>query len=427
VKLGLTACLCVLSLLAAPANAHFEEGQIYAIDLVNNTVYYINPEAGFFFQVAGNPSAIANSPSAIGFNAHGHMLLHNKGDDTIYELTGGGSAELVLTAADGLDGAWGPSALVIGPGHGDLYVANYDLDQILSFDEEFENGSVFADAADGLDQPSAMAFLPDGHMMVSDRGNNYLHHFNTDTGVGTLFDKLPETPIEVIARNNGDVYVLTNAGNIFRYIGGSAINRVLLGNYGGPSARGGMDFKPGHDQIYHVSTVDGALREIDADTGASAVRVFLPGTPISLAVVGSQYAPGTYYHFGHGLEGTGGVEPELHGHEEPRVGQASEIEAHDFVGGSTIFLFLSAIMDENDFKGGEFYIGGIGTPAATFIALPAGGTPGVAGDGGLELPFALPNDPMFSGVKFFLQALGTDPGAPLGVSFSAGLTMYIGS
>jgi hypothetical protein len=426
-RLCVILCLIALSLFAAPVSAHFDEGQIYVIDLMNNKVYFVDPENGWFFAEINPATSLANSPGALGFNHHGHMMLANYGDDTVIELHGDGDYDIVLTGADGLNGPWGPSGIVIGPGHGDIFIANFDADQIITFDEEFANGSVFADATDGIDNPSAIAFLADGHIMVSDRGNMNLHHFDANTGVATVFDSLPETPIELVIRNNGDIYALTNMGNIFRYIGGSAGNRILLGNYGGVSATGGLDFSPSHDVIYHVSTADASIREIDPDTGASVVQLVLPGAPISLAVVGSQYAPGTYYEYGEGLAGTGNIEPTLHGDGEPRVGQASEVEAQDFVGGSTIFLFLSTLTEEIDFKGGELYIGGLGTPAASFLVLPAGGVPGAAGDGGVALPFAMPSDPFFVGVKFFLQALGTDAGAPLGVSFSPRLTLYIGS
>jgi hypothetical protein len=420
-------CLIALSLFAAPASAHFDEGQIYVIDLLNNKVYFVDPDNGWFFAEINPASSLANSPGAIGFSSHGHMLLANYGNDTLIELDGEGGFEFVLSAIDGLDGPWGPSGVVIGPGHGEIFITNFDGDEILSFDEEFGNGSVFADATDGIDNPSALAFLADGHIIVSDRGNRNLHHFNSVTGVATIFDTLPETPIELIIRNNGDIYALTNMGNIFRYIGGSAGNRILLGNYGGVSATGGMDFGPDHDVIYHVSTADASIREIDPDSGSSVVQLVLPGTPISLAVVGSQYVPGTYIEFGEPLAGTGGVEPTIHGHEEPRIGQASEVELHDFVGGATVFLFLSSLMDENEIKGGEFHIGGLGTPAATLFVLPAGGTPGVAGDGEISLPFVMPNEAALVGTKFFIQALGADSGAPFGASFTDCLTMYIGS
>jgi hypothetical protein len=418
--------LVAVGLIATPAQAHFSEGQIWVIDFQNSQVVLINPDNDWFVSVNPLATSAANNPGAMSFNHHGHMMLANYGDNTVIEMDGDGFVETVLTAADGLNGPWGSSGIIIGPGHGDVFITNFLSGEVLTFDEEFGNGSVFADLSDGLQIPTAIAFLADGHMLVADRGaNKTIHHFDSNSGLATVFDVLPETPIDLIIRNNGDIYALTNQGNIFRYVGGNSGSRVLLGNYGGPSATGGIDFSPDHDAIYHLSTADASIREIDPGSGSSVVQAILPGSPISLAVVGGQFAPGTYIEFGEALAGTGGVEPTLHGDQEPRIGQVTQIDAHQFVGGSTIFMFLSATMVESDFKGGEFHIG-LG-PGATFFAATADGTHGVAGDGELSLPFVMPNDPALVGVKLYLQALGVDAGAPFGVSFTPCLIMYIGS
>lgn len=416
--------LITVALLASSAWSHFEIGQMYVIDFQNSKVYYVNTQT-WSYTVASASTALANNPGAIGFSHHGHMLLANYGDNTVIDLDGQGGSSVVLTAADGLAGPWGPSGVVIGPGHGDIYVTNINNTQIMQYTEDYSTSAIFADATDGLEIPAAIAFLADGHMLVSDRGPSHMiHHFDSVTGMAMLFDTLPEQPVDIAVRVNRDIYVLTDMGNIYRYPGGVASSRVLLGNYGAPSSTGGLDFSYDHDFLYHVCTTDGAVREIDPDTGAAVVKLTLPGQPISLALVGSQYAPGSYFHFGNGLAGTGGVEPTLEGQGEPRLGHVSQINAFDYVGGSTVWLFLSATQGKLPFKGGTLYVDlGAGS---LFWPLPTGGTPGVAGDGDVSLPVYMPNDPILYGTKTYMQGLAIDPAAVQGVSFSPCLVMYIG-
>jgi hypothetical protein len=262
-------------------------------------------------------------------------------------------------------------------------------------------------------------------MLVADRGGNKtLHHFDSITGVETVFDILPHQPIEVAVRNNGDVFVLTNRSTIYRYVDGDPLARVLLGKYGPNSVRGGLDFTVDHESLLHINATDASLREIDPVTGTAVVRVVLPGAPTALVYVGNQYVPGSYIEFGEPLPGTGAVNPTLAGTGEPRIDQPTTLEANSFVGGAPVILFLSTISGEAIVKGAEFHIG-LG-PTSLFVIFSAGGTPGVAGAGDLSLPLTLPNDPDLIGIKLYLQAVGVDAGAIQGYSFSQCLTMYIG-
>ncbi len=54
------------------------------------------------------------------------------------------------------------------------------------------------------------------------------------------------------------------------------------------------------------------------------------------------------------------------------------------------------------------------------------GTPGVAGEGDLDLGASLPTDPALACLHIYVQILGIDSAAPKGISMSNGLDMFIG-
>jgi sugar lactone lactonase YvrE len=417
-----------LILLSSTARAHVADGQLYVVDSVNNRVFYVNPDDGTVAVVLNADSGL-NGPGAIGFSLWGNMLVANTLDDTLLEFGEnlGLGPEVVLTGLDGLSGPGGGNGVVIGPGTGDVFVANVNSGEIRVFDRLYGNGAVFADTGDGLLVPAAMTVLLDGHMLVADRGMiGNVFHLDGDTGVTTPFDTIPgATLTSIVARDNGDIYVLTHSGNIFRYVGGLPASRVLMGNYASGHADGGLALSPDHSVLYHVNALDGEVKTIDPDTGVSSVLATIDGNPIALTVVGSQYAPGTFSGLcGEPLAGTGGVRPKLQCQDEPRIGQSGVLKVHDFVGGSLIYLFLGFGYEEWDFMGGEFHID-LAAPW-TSIMLAAPGVPGAAGEGDVNLPFTLPNDPALVGTRWALQAVGIDAAGPFGVSMSMALYMYVG-
>lgn len=423
----LIASLIAATMFAAPAMAHFEEGQVWIIDYNNSRLYRVN--VNNWVSVTSLTAADGlNNPGAIGFSQHGHMLIANHNDDTVFEVEAELDITTILTSADGIDNPFGGNGIVLGPGHGDVYMSNFGTNQILKFNEELTSSTVFADAADGIVRPGAMAFLSDGHMLVGNRGGSLageILEINHDGIVSNWANILGETIASIAVRNTGDVFVLTMDGDIYRYQGGDPANRVLLGTYGpsGP-VNGSLAFDPEHVDLYHVNAGNNEFRVIDPDTGTSSVPNMLPGPGSAMIVLGGHYAPGTWYEFGDALAGTGGVEPFLEGHDEPRIGAAAELHVVDFVGGTQIYLFFSAGMDETPLFGGEFHMD---LTAPTIIAdFGSGGTPGIAGTGDVDIPFTLPLVPSLVYSKFYLQALAVDPAAPAGVSMTQCLTMYIG-
>ncbi|GEM_PF-2655308 len=419
-----TALLAVCSLSTA-ALAHFEDGQVYVSDIQNSKVYRVNVDNGVVNTTLTAADGL-NGASAIGFSLHGHMLVSSFFDNSVTEFDGGLNSEVVLTNANGIAAPFGGNGIVIGPGHGDVFVSNLGgTPTVLQFDENYNFIGTVLTAADGLVNPTAMAFLPDGDLLVANRGgNNELFHI-TEAGVVSLYATLTGiNPSAMVVRDNGDVYIVNTRGDLYRMIGADPNNMVLLGNFGGPVANHALGFTPDYTELYHTNSADGVFRTIDPDSGASTVITTIAGAPSALIVVGSHFPHGTFAEFGEPLAGAGGLEPTLHGVGEPRIGDPATVEMHDFVGGSQLFLFLSAFADESTLFGGEFHIQ-LG-PGTVLLEFPAGGGLGVPGDGNVDLPFVMPNDPAIVGVKFFMQALGTDAAAPQGVSMTNCLTMYVG-
>jgi hypothetical protein len=143
-----------------------------------------------------------------------------------------------------------------------------------------------------------------------------------------------------------------------------------------------------------------------------------------MVVMGSHYAPGTFIHFGDALAGTGEVEPTLDGVGQLRLGQPFTLQAGDFLGGTTIFMFVGAAMTEQTFLGGEFHIDTTGF--YKLFVRTVSGPAGIPGAGTFDFNLGVPNDPSLVYVSLFAQVLGTDPAAVQGASFTPCLELYIG-
>ncbi|MFT7462501.1 MAG: hypothetical protein ACI9EF_000841 [Pseudohongiellaceae bacterium] len=425
-RMPLATALLALCTLSTAALAHFETGQVYVSDIQNSKVYRVNVDNGVVNTTLTAADGL-NGASAIGFSLHGHMLVSNFYDNSVIEFDAGLNSEVVLTNANGgIAAPFGGNGIIIGPGHGDVFVANLGgSPKVLHFDEDYNFIGTVLDASDGLVNPTAMAFLPDGGLLVANRsGNNELFHI-TEDGVVSIYTSLTDiNPASMVVRDNGDVYIVSTRGDLYRMVGADPNNMVLLGNFGGPLANHTLGFTPDYTELYHTNSADGIFRTIDPDTGASTIITTIVGSPSAMIVVGSHFPHGTFAEFGESLAGAGEIEPTLHGHGEPRIGDPATVEMHSFVGGTQVFLFLSAIAGESSLFGGEFHIQ-LG-PSAILLELTATGAAGVAGDGDVDLPFVIPNDPAIVGIKFFMQALGVDAAAPQGVSMTNCLTMFVG-
>jgi hypothetical protein len=413
-------------MLANPVAAHLEEGQIWLLDYVNDSMYRIDSNTWDLFTTLTVVNGL-NGPGAFGFTLHGDMLIANYDSSEILEWDGDtGSPPVVATAAQGLAGPFGATGLIISPGHGDIYISNFDNNEILVLDETLANPMVFADAADGIFHPVAMAFLANGLLVVGN-GNQDILAFD-ELGAVAPFDSIVGDEItSMTVRNNGDLYVLTLTNSIYRYAGGDPGSRTLLGQYGATPGQGGIEFNPDFTSIYHISQASNDFSTIDPDTGESVVRVSLTGKrPFAMAVTGGQLPHGSFQPFGLGLPGAGAITPLLESHDEPRIGQPMTLHMENLVGGSLAYLFLGLGEDEVPLLGGDFHIDISGANFWMMRIFGTGGTPGLAGDGHVDLPILLPNDPILIGTEWFMEALVVDSAAAEGVAFSNCLKMYVG-
>jgi hypothetical protein len=420
----LAALLLSIFALSSTALAHFENEQIWLIDHTNSRLYRIDIETGTVFQPLDASDGL-NGPGAIGFSLHGHIIVANFNDNMVFEFEPDLASEVVLTSADGISGPFGGNGIIIGPGHGDVYISNTLTNEVLKFTEDYDFEEVVLGPADGLVNAAAMTFLPDGDLLVANKGGSGEIFHVTEDGVVTVYTTLVGiNPAAMVTRNNGDVYLASDVGAIYRMIGGDPLNMVQLANLNTVVSDQALSFNADYSKLYHVAAVNGSFRSIDPDSGALTFVATVSGNPSAMIVVGSHYPHGTFVNFGEALAGTGGELPTLEGHGEPRIGEPATVEIENFVGGTQVFVFISTTAAESTLFGGEFHI--VLGPGATFIELPLGGTPGAAGAGELSLPFLMPNIPSIVGVKFYLQALGVDPAAPFGVSMTDCLTMYVG-
>ena len=95
-----------------------------------------------------------------------------------------------------------------------------------------------------------------------------------DEPKGGRLDRLPsgEDVRGISVRRNGDLYVSTGLGNIYRYPGGSAAGRVLLTSLGVPTFVG-LAFSPDSTVLYATTYSTGSLYTVDPDIGSSNLVV----------------------------------------------------------------------------------------------------------------------------------------------------------
>ncbi len=124
--------------------------------------------------------------------------------------------------------------------------------------------------------------------------------------------------------------------------------------------------------------------------------------------------------FGAGLAGSGGITPTLAYGGCPRLGTSATLDTTNVLGGTAGVLLVGRSRVDRPFAGGVLY------PAGPWsLAHVAGGSSGVPGSGGFSHAFQVPLNTALAGTRFHAQALYVDPGAPHGVSFTAGLTITL--
>jgi hypothetical protein len=182
------------------------------------------------------------------------------------------------------------------------------------------------------------------------------------------------------------------------------------------------------DGTFQVQTIGGlsstgpenALRPLIGDLNNDGAEdlVLIHGTANSISVLLNQLS--RFEPYGIGKAGSEGLIPQLRGRGYTTPGGQIEIIAEDVLGG-TVGLFLVGVGRVDD----QFLA--MQTIVAQVLVF-FDGEPGVPGDGGLNLPFTLPETSEIVGADVALQMLILDPGAggdPFDLAFSNGLGLLI--
>ena len=329
---------------------------------------------------------------------------------TITPWAGGGFLQTPVTVAQGPDGAIVASDIIAET------VVRLDAagNQTLLHDK--------ASAGDLIHGPGGLGFGPDGTLYVSNNTNNSIAAIAPDNSISLVVqDPMLDQPGGIAVDGAGNLFVSS--------YGSHRILRVRLATgelevfCDDPFMNRPNDVKLHHDGSLAVTVRNHALVSIDA-LGQLTV-VFQDVTAASGewdgVAVQADHPPcdGAFVPYGAGTAGTGGVVPELGGIFAPCVGRKAALELRGFQPGAFGFLLWGLGAGAIPAEGGVLLLD-VGQPW-NLIPLSYDGA------GTRRLKFSMPDDPLIDGLSLYLQAVGSDAGAPAGWSFSQGVQERIGS
>ena len=284
-SLALTA-LCLVPGVASAQSLSFQKGDIYTLDWSGRKILRVDPDDYSVSQFVDLTSE-GSYPNSLTFSGNGRMLVSIWGSDKIIEVRADGSRRTRWSF--GLNGPWGQKGMAVDR-QGQTFVINYDTNQLLKF-YNTNSYEVFADSADGLSSPESVVVTETGEVFVGN-GDGTILHFDAD-GNGTTFDILPDPDTSLALRDNGDLYVATSSGPIYRYRRADAGNRTLLVTMAA-STYNSLDFNLNHSELLYTST-NGGLDSIHPRNGTVTQRVApgVLGSSLAVDVVPTAFAAGT--------------------------------------------------------------------------------------------------------------------------------------
>lgn len=430
--------LLAAAALAAPSSAHIITGNLYLTDDTFNRVYAINPDVwqlntildGAFTPGMDNLGSL-NFPEISGLS--GPIIMSNGSTSELLQVDEVEPLFFLSTAATAAQGIATPTTgngIAVGP-LGFVYVANTN-GTIVKIAQDYSSFTTFADVADGIVQPEGIAFLANGNMVVANYGGGNIilvdeNGGNVAGGSSSVFDTLPvgQEPVSITVRNNLDIYVRCESGDIYQYKDGSAASRVRLGDYDTTDGLGTVAISFDQTTLYTIRNGGQDIVVIDADTGASFVGMSLPSWALtSFGIVSNQHVPGAIWEWGGPTTGSGGFDPVLYGVGKAEIGGNVTVEVEDVLGGAPVLLVMGTKSTSSFVIGGQIYID-FAAPIYQFPAVASGSLPG---EGTVTYPFAIPNDPVLVHVKAFFQAGALDLGSANGLfSLTNPMTMYFGA
>lgn len=414
--------LIALLLLAPRTAAQFTDGYVYVADYRGDVIYEVDPASGNWTRLLDAGDGLAG-PASVGFTFTGELLVSNFNASQVLEFKPDLSWRLALTALDGLNGPSGGNGLVIDE-DGQIYVANYIGKTVLQVQPDFSSVVRLADASDGIGRPDGLCLAADSTLLVANRGSGGQILQLDRSGNVALWDTiLGENVISLTIRNNKDVYVLCENGNIHRYFQGIPASRTYLGSYFQGNGSGAIQFDRDFQVLYLVNNVTGDLRAIDPGSGTATYLAGGGWNAVALAVAGGQYAPGTLLEFGDGLAGAGGLVPSLAALGVGHLKGSITLELRDFLGSVKGLLLVSQDIIPTSVLGGTIYPDFLAFAFLMPYVLPGNLVPG---EGDMDLSFTVPDHPALVYTNWYLQAFAFDPLAAQGVSMSNAARIYLG-
>ena len=353
------------------------------------------------------------------------MLASSYYNDVVYHVGPTGLSTPAIR--EGLSGPLGANGIV-QDSKGRIYVSQLDSGEILRYDEDFTNGIVFADSADGVVRPDGLALDQSGNLYVANRDSGGEILVIKPDGSASVFDTVADENFVSIAfrRSTGEIYAASGAGRIYRYSAGDAASRALLGDYGSSLAYPSIAFDLPETTLYMGSYNAGSLSLVDPSSGARTVVATNLGYVAGIHVAGLLCpADGQFRGYGTGVPGSGGITPALGASGDPGPGGQIDLEIRDFVGGAGgVALFGFAEGSLPGF-GGTIYVS-FGAPFL-FLPLSLPGTPGDPGAGDLDLPLTLTESEQLCGISTYWQILCADAAAADGIAMTNGLEVTFGN
>ncbi len=164
--------------LASGVRAEFIPGHVFAAQsaasqctkqekLGGDRIWEIDPQTGQATVFVQIPEEMCGFLTGLVFTPDGSRLRASmwlRGE--IVEFDSEGNMTIALDVTDGIACPWGFNNLA-HDAEGNFYVAHQCPENILRFPADGGPPTVFADAADGVDQVEAIAFAPDGDLYVA--------------------------------------------------------------------------------------------------------------------------------------------------------------------------------------------------------------------------------------------------------------------
>lgn len=399
------AAAAALAVLAPALAAQFTPGDIYVASW-KHTIYKVDP-ATWTVTTFADASDGLDGVSGLAWRADDVLLALSYSNDTVFSFDAAGVATAEWTALDGIDGPFGQNGLCTSVG-GVTWIANWDGRELLVA-QPGGAPSVLTDATGGIAHPDGIAFMPNKVLLVANRDGRDVLKVATG-GVAASFDTLPDQPMSIAMHPDGSIYVACLYGDVWKYADHDKKTRTKLVGFGRKLATPVIRFNLDYSKLLYTSSGKGNLLLIDPASGTT--QEVLPagslGSPLGLEVVGGHADIGIHT-FGHAdaQPGTGDVVPSLDASGHPVFGSTTTLELRDFVGGATVYLGSGG--ESGPSTNGNVSLGIDLNGPHTIAEIDVGGTPGVAGDGDLDVSETIANDPALDGVEWFFQAWCFDP------------------